>query len=130
MAFLLCMTSSLSIEEHIDKVSITQQAEKLDIAEMLKRAQMGILDLKSFERPHSGDMSSPDSDNPDIIARETSKLFAVPGSVLDRTFGSSLEEASSEVRRNRKIASQFIKKDVSNDPNEPTTLEQGEGEDK
>lgn len=85
----ICMSVRLEAESHADTVSITIVAEKLDIEAMLNRAQQGILDLRTYQRPMTADYVA--GSNDDQTARDTIELLNELDSPLNRVFGTDRE---------------------------------------
>lgn len=118
MSFKICNSVRLNAESHADNVSITKVMERLDIATMLQRASMGILDLNVFKRPSAGDVSGTSARK----AQEIDALLDQPSTVMDDLFGADRETVDKQMRMFEETArrSRVPKKNVTAEkPNEP-----------
>lgn len=110
MAFNLCNSINLSLENVSDKGSITKVGERLNIETLLKRAEMGVVDLQAYQRSRNNDLR-----DQDVTREAVEALMDRPSSVMDRTFGFSREDGASELNVLRDVANRN-RIEQNNDP--------------
>lgn len=124
----ICMTARLSAESQSDNVSITNVVERLDIEMLLQRAQQGILDLRTFQRPMQADFVGAGG-TPEQIERTTRAMFNEPDSPTNRVFGVDRETADKAQKELLSLAEQHrVKKVDPSAPAEPSKDDPGEGD--
>lgn len=124
----ICMTARLNAECQVDDVSITNVVEKLDIELLLQRAQQGILDLHSYQRPMQSDYNGSGS-SPEQVEKSTRALIHEPDNPLNHVFGVDRETAAKAQNELLSLAAQSsVTKEVKPAPNEPSKNDSGEGD--
>lgn len=119
MAFRICNSARLNAESHSDNTSITKVMERLDIATMLKRASMGILDLSAYAAPRGADVVGTSARK----GEEIDALLDQPSTVMDNLFGSDRETAEQQRRAFEETARRSRK---PKEPDKPSVEEKKE----
>lgn len=124
----ICMTARLNAESQSDNVSITNVVERLDIEMLLQRAQQGILDLRTFQRPMKADFVGAGG-TPEQIERTTRAMLKEPDSPTNRVFGVDRETADKAQKELLSLAAQYrVKNEELSAPAEPSKDDPGEGD--
>lgn len=110
----LCNSIRYGCDPIKDFHSITQVGEKLDIATMLNRAQLGVLDLNDFRVPRMSEVDGSSVVDPGTDTRLDALLQAP--STSDRLFGQSVEDAKSDVSRLRSMVKKVEKSSPASSP--------------
>lgn len=114
----ICLTQSFECEKVSSKPSITVAAEKLDLADMIKRASMGILDLNSYKTQLAADLTG--ITNQKDYEKAANSLLERPASALDRVFGTDRETATLEMQELYKVAERNRKPKAATAPDPAT----------